>query len=287
MRLPGTHGLIHVCTPQRCPGVADDPFFKHDDDPFSDPFFVTAGEGGAFSKAPSAGRGSDSRGGKKDRSGAGTRPALSPEEQTAEAVRRAELELLMMDDDGILSPDGTMAHADSDAREGASSLRSQGRGRGAAPKLTRRERLAAKKEARRQARTQESDDEGGVPADFEPNLDDARFGELLTSSAFALDPTDPRFDARAAALSSSLAARRAAIAKAPRDGGEAGAQRRASGCRPAPSMAQDQGDGAALRAMVASLKRKKDKHRSVEHAELKRARRGDKPVKQRAKLRSG
>lgn len=144
----------------------DDPFFK-DDPSERDTVAHTR-------KAPKT---------KSDRAAAGAEKAAA-QEAAAEAARdRAQLELLLMDEDSI--------------RRAAPGPKTEENSTQPPPKLSKKERMRQKKAARVQERTGGSDDEDlGLTKDgFQANLADERFSALFKDDKFALDPTDPRFKA--------------------------------------------------------------------------------------------
>jgi hypothetical protein len=111
------------------------------------------------------------------------------------ARERADLELLMMNDDevrGVHSGSGILGKKSKKPAGGDASDLKKGR-------KSRKERLAEKRKSRgKAARRQESDDEDDETANGRgsgANVDtsDGRFAGLFESHHFALDPTDPRY----------------------------------------------------------------------------------------------
>ena len=111
------------------------------------------------------------------------------------ARERADLELLMMNDDevrGVHSGSGILGKKSKKQAGGDANDLKKGR-------KSRKERLAEKRKSRgKAARRQESDDEDDETANGRgsgANVDtsDGRFAGLFESHHFALDPTDPRY----------------------------------------------------------------------------------------------
>ncbi|GAQ86660.1 hypothetical protein KFL_003030030 [Klebsormidium nitens] len=157
----------------------DDPdgFFQHDENPFDDPFF--ADDKPANGKAP---RGKAEKGDKK------TERELEREKKREEAEaakrdearRKADLELLMMDDDLALA--GRLGGG-LEAKPAGYNLKAERR--------KEKEKLRKKKKGERVDEDAIEDEQAaeGAKVDFE----DPRFGALFSSHHFAIDPTDPRF----------------------------------------------------------------------------------------------
>uniref|UniRef100_A0A1D2AGV6 Uncharacterized protein n=2 Tax=Auxenochlorella protothecoides TaxID=3075 RepID=A0A1D2AGV6_AUXPR len=160
-------------------GVADDPFFQRDEgeDPFADPFFSSA------PGVPGAGIAANAATARKKEK------RSKRAEEGATAAERAELEMLLMDEADMLRK----------AQAGGTSSEP-------APKLSKKERLRLKKAARRAERAQGSDDEelalAGKPV---AGVEDPRFSSIVTSSLYALDPTDPRYKGESATLAKQVA----------------------------------------------------------------------------------
>jgi hypothetical protein len=202
------------------------------------------------------------------------------------AKERADLELLMMDDDAVLGHLGATTRAKPvDARDvDASTLGETRTSSAVSKKKSRKARLAEKKKLRgKDARRRESDDEDD---DGAPYGDDGRYGQssktsqqkvdvaddrfagLFESEKFALDPTDPRFrETKAAGFIAEERARRrseksrASLAlekkKKTRENGDARKKRDEKPETGDEKDASGAGD-VALRAMVKGLKRKSE-----------------------------
>ena len=186
------------------------------------------------------------------------RAARLAAEDPAAARERADLELLMMDDDALRG-DARVAGSNPVPSEDAADF-------GARPRKSRRERLAEKKR-RNAERRRESDDEddeahrragGGDVREAKVDVSDDRFRGLFENHAFALDPTDPRYkDVKSAKEIASERDRRR------REGGASGKKKKRrvdagedeDGARDAPRKKSGKGD-AELTAMVSGLKRK-------------------------------
>ena len=195
------------------------------------------------------------------------------------AKERADLELLMMDDDAVLGDFGATTRAKPvDARNvDTSTLGTLGETRtssAVSKKKSRKARLAEKKKTRgKDARRRESDDEDDDGAPYgqssktsqqKVDVADDRFAGLFESEKFALDPTDPRFrETKAAEFIAEERARRRGEKsratllekkKARRENGDARKKREKNGDEEDASGAGD----VALRAMVKGLKRKSE-----------------------------
>lgn len=179
------------------------------------------------------------------------------------ARERADLELLMMNDDEVRGS-GSGAGILGVKRSSKKPSDDDGGDDGKKGRKSRKERLAEKRKSRgKAARRQESDDEDDETANGRgsgANVDtaDPRFAGLFESHHFALDPTDPRYkDVKAAdAIVRERDRRRRAKDAAPKrkksdDGDVAGAG--AGDAKPKAGKAKD----LELSAMVAGLKRKK------------------------------
>ncbi|GAB4817011.1 hypothetical protein N2152v2_004057 [Parachlorella kessleri] len=248
--------------------VKDDPFFQHEDNPFDDPFFQDDGK--APAAAASDEEGAKGRGSMKGtvtvgiegkKKGSKADKEQQRQQQAEDARRKAELEMLVMDE-GALAGAAAKAAAATKAGEVAGS------------KLSKKERMRLKKEARRRERTEGSDEEdmNEAQGSFQVDLGDTRFQEMFTSHHFALDPTDPRYarsDATQASQGVLAIAREAAKRRDGPDregdrqnGAAAGSQHaRQQPNQPSAAGAVNGQGGAGggsadLRFMVASLKRK-------------------------------
>jgi len=143
---------------------------------FNDPFFASADDGGAASRRK-----------KKRSQGSDAVPVADAATARDEARRRAELELLLLDD-ARLKAGAAPLHVRAGTRDDAAIID------GDVMQLSRKEaRAAAKaaKKAARLARTRGGADGNGA----ELNTADIRFSALFTRPEFALDPTDSRFKA--------------------------------------------------------------------------------------------
>jgi hypothetical protein len=207
------------------------------------------------------------------------------------AKERADLELLMMDDDAVLGDFGATRPKPVDARNGGTSTLGETQTSSAvSKKKSRKARLAEKKKLRgKDARRRESDDEDddGAPPYGENRFDgrkssktsqekvdvaDDRFAGLFESEKFALDPTDPRFrETKAAGFIAEERARRrseksrASLAlekkKKTRENGALSRKKREENLPVAETGDEKDASGAgdvALRAMVKGLKRKSE-----------------------------
>ncbi|GJP75467.1 hypothetical protein CLOP_g5911 [Closterium sp. NIES-67] len=168
-----------------------DPFFAHDDteDPFADPFFTGAGDSGQGKTAK--GKPGEVKGRKAGKSEyerkAEERERKREErerERAEEERRRAELELLLMDG-GTGAGAGTGVkgfNLKADARRAKEKRRADKRGK---RQGSGEEELDGQGEGLRLGGKEE-----GVRG---VDVEDPRFAALFTSSQFAIDPTDPRF----------------------------------------------------------------------------------------------
>jgi len=195
-----------------------------DDDPFNDPFFL---ENDTFKDSSK----------KRNQTIKGKLPSSSKEE--SDQNKRAELEMLLMDESRLQSNNNVNLSMDS-----------QGKTISNGTKMSRKERLKLQKAKKRADREDGSDNEDlQVNGDF-LNMNDPRFQAVFQSEDFALDPTDPRFIK--AGPSASKMAKEAA--------------KRRSTKRPIaisstdqvtmPTSSNKKAKDAELKLMVASLKRK-------------------------------
>ena len=153
---------------------------------FDDLFFSAAGDAGAQ-------RGERKR--KRAAAGEASADDTSTPEAAAEARRRAELELLLIDDARLkagAAPLQPLQANDSDDEDVGADRRVDRRA-----KLSRKEARAAAKAARRERRSGKANVATVTSAAGTGTLDvaDARFAALFTRPEFALDPTDSRFKA--------------------------------------------------------------------------------------------
>jgi hypothetical protein len=200
------------------------------------------------------------------------------------AKERADLELLMMDDDAVLGDFGATRPKPVDARNGGTSTLGETQTSSAvSKKKSRKARLAEKKKLRgKDARRRESDDEDDDGAPYGENrfdgqssktsqekvdVTDDRFAGLFESEKFALDPTDPRFrETKAAGFIAEERARRrsekssASLLEKKKKTRENGDARKKRDEKPETGDEKDaSGAGdVALRAMVKGLKRKSE-----------------------------
>jgi hypothetical protein len=246
-------------------GVADDPFFQHKNDPFDDPFFTEndGGGGGNNNKSSAADpmkkdKKKKSRNSRKDGNGVEV-------DEEEEQRKKAELELLLMDEkDLLLKSSSSSSHKVGAINSNGITIGDPFKNKRRTKKVSMKERMRMKREAKRLERQEGSDDEDiaagdGKKKDFKPDLDDPRFSGLFTSPDYALDPTDPRYGKAgtgAAVVASEVAKRRSKqlVGKEGRravEGGEEGEEmetRRSGG--------GEIGGRGDLKLMVASLKRK-------------------------------
>ena len=234
----------------------DDPFFRDGPrssdgaDPFDDPFF----EEGHDDQQKET----DKKKKKKKEKTKKELPSGPHESEVEVARRRAELEMILMDDrslrDAAAGRGVLPTSISSRSKKGTKDMEDE-----VGPGLTRKEKIRAKKEAKRNKRlAEDSDDEDA--GDFQVNLNDPRFARLFTSHDFALDPTDPRFKTQDGAAA--IAAERAK--RVPRSGRRSHGGGGAAGPG-APGASSEEKRKAAekleLNAMVAKLKaKKKAKH---------------------------
>jgi len=224
-----------------------DPFFQQEEDPFADPFFADGSEPGASGAA---------KGGKPEKQAkrkekTGSKKSAKGDADGGEERDKAELELLLMDDDAVLGATRGLSVPGLSGAKG-DSAREDG-----AHKLSRKERIR-KKAAAKKARAQQydSDDDEALGASagrageaaFQTDLGDDRFKALYSDPRFALDPTDPNFQRQkgTADFAKEVSKRRRAGS-----GATAPAAPATSGAEPNGAPA-----GADMRSMVASLKRK-------------------------------
>ncbi|GLI59639.1 hypothetical protein VaNZ11_001564 [Volvox africanus] len=254
----------------------DDPFFKDDhEDPFADPFFNQDGDG---ANAAAAGTSDDSDAGEGRRARVNERKQKSKKggtagDKAATGNERADLDLLLMNDAALR-----------DAARGVKSrVLPAGHDVAAAGgkhKLTKKEKLELKKEARRKARAGSDDEDAAGAGDedavgFAVNLDDPRFVDMFQNAEYALDPTDPRFKKMQARekVMTEVQKRRAQQptlkkledlkqGQQEQNGASAAAE---NGATDAPQ--QQRGASSDLRIMVAKLKRKAEAHQEKERAQ--------------------
>ncbi|KAK9815149.1 hypothetical protein WJX73_008881 [Symbiochloris irregularis] len=251
--------------------AAADPFFRQEDDPFNDAFFQDEADGhGAVEAGIKQRKHADTETedpGPTNGSGAKDEKRRRLKE---ERRRKAELELLMLDE-GVLQDASKLGGGE------LAAARVQGSGRDDQDirrrKLSKKERVAAKKAAKARDRAGSDEEDAEHPATgaaFKVDVADPRFTSLYTSHHYALDPTDPRFTTASqgtAAIVAEAKRRQATTApasKAPaRKAGEAvvavvGQPQQASGTAGTPAEQHSR-----LGAMVTALKRKSASHRPL------------------------
>ena len=210
---------------------------------------------------------------KRESRKASKRRAKASADDPEAAKERADLELLMMDDDAVLGGSRvTVRGSNSHSRDADGPIDAPA----SSKKKSRKARLAEKKKLRgKDARRRESDDEDdeGAPRTEKTNatvdVSDDRFAGLFESEKFALDPTDPRFrETKAADFIAEERARRRSVKKKKEridrrsdedEDGEDGATTRATETEKiSAAKNKKSGDDGALRAMVSGLKRKSE-----------------------------
>jgi len=250
---------------------------------FDDPFFADAGDvdfdaaedddsGDEIGEKRSSKKNADVFAlAKRESKKASKRRAKASADDPEAAKERADLELLMMDDDAVLGGSrGTVRHTNSHSRDAENSTDAPALSK----KKSRKARLAEKKKLRgKDARRRESDDEDdeGFSRNEKTNVDvsDDRFKGLFESEKFALDPTDPRFRETKAAdfIAEERARRRSAKKSLERknrridrrsDEDEDGENAKTAKSATEKKSQIARGDDVALRAMVSGLKRKSE-----------------------------
>lgn len=152
------------------PRTGGDPFFSHDENGFNDPFFASDSEAPPKDE-PSRSK-KVSKGGKVERTGDEERAKQREEvkiKRKEEERSKAELELLLMDDDGV--------------QVGA-------RGFNLKSKKDKRKKDRGKKRADKGKDEEQQDDEDKLAT---ADINDPRFASLFSSHHFAIDPTNPQF----------------------------------------------------------------------------------------------
>ncbi|CAM6048176.1 unnamed protein product [Sphagnum compactum] len=152
------------------PHTGGDPFFTHDENGFNDPFFASDSEAPPKDE-PSRSK-KVSKGGKVERTGDEERAKQREEvkiKRKEEERSKAELELLLMDDDGV--------------QVGA-------RGFNLKSKKDKRKKDRGKKRADKGKDEEQQDDEDKLAT---ADINDPRFASLFSSHHFAIDPTNPQF----------------------------------------------------------------------------------------------
>jgi hypothetical protein len=164
-----------------------DGFFQHDENPFDDPFFADGPDangkatGGKANKDVAESNGKAK--GKTEREQERERKRVEAEAAKKEEARqKADLELLMMDDDLAMAGRLGARLEDESAKPAGYNLKAE------------RQKEKEKRKKKKGQRVDEDaiEDEQAaskVKVDFE----DPRFSALFSSHHFAIDPTDPRF----------------------------------------------------------------------------------------------
>ncbi|KAI9857865.1 MAG: pre-rRNA-processing protein esf1 [Trichoglossum hirsutum] len=131
---------------------------------FDDPFFVASPSAPTTTKTPRESR--EARRAKREQ---------RARDAKAEATKRAELELLMLDDDHIADPNSGKKLQHFDINE-----------------VLKAEKAKAKR-GKKGARRATAPIGAAVQENFKMDVDDPRFSRLWDSHEFAIDPTNPRF----------------------------------------------------------------------------------------------
>jgi len=195
-----------------------------DDDPFDDPFFL---ENDTLKVSKNT---------RKQNKG---EPPSSDNEES-DQNKRAELEMLLMDERRLQSINNANHSIVSQSKKISSSA-----------KASRKERMKLKKAKKRAEREDESDNEDlQTNGDF-LNMNDPRFQAVFQSEDFALDPTDPRFIK--AGPSASKLAKEAAKRRSVKKPIEVSSTDQVTIL---PSSSNKTAKDADIKLMVASLKRK-------------------------------
>ncbi|KAI3438627.1 hypothetical protein D9Q98_001049 [Chlorella vulgaris] len=193
-------------------GEGRDPFFQQEADPFDDPFFKDGPGADAAEAAELAAGGKHGKAQQQaslaEKKGRGKKGKVD----AADTSKRAELEMLLMDDAALQA-----AARGGNAASASAPAGKQQAGAAPAPKLSKKERMRLKKEAKRRERLEGSDDEDAAAGGGSfrgADLSDPRFSGLLTSHHFALDPTDPRFKDTSLNVAAAVAKKRSQVAAA-------------------------------------------------------------------------
>lgn len=240
----------------------DDPFFAAGDedvDPFAEDEAKAQGKG--------KGKGKDGKKKRKQREHEvteGDDPAAAEEARQ----RRAELEMLLMDDNAFRMAAKGVSPKMAAAVTGGAGDDDEGEDK---QRLSRKERLRLKRAKRRAELADdnsdgEADGAGGGGGDFKMDVKDERFGALFSRPEYALDPTAPQF-AKAEGVRAAVNARRreldaqeASLArkKKKKRAGQSASERLAA-ARQAVAEAEaasKKAKAAGVSSMVTSLKRK-------------------------------
>lgn len=207
-----------------------DPFFTHDDNGFDDPFFADVEQAPKELKASKSAN--SQHPGDKERA---KRREEKEQKKKEEERSKAELELLLMDDEGV-----------------------QGAARGfnlKSKKDKKKKEKGKKKKGKGEEGDAEEDDKLATAS-----LDDPRFASLFTSHHYAIDPTNPQFRKSAAQLKI-LAESQKRRSQKSQDVGDARPENLKSGDGDRSAAADASGTPdrkrkAELSSMVRSLKRK-------------------------------
>ena len=225
----------NVASPRTGQGEAD-PFFSHDDTGFDDPFFADAGEFPNDSKAAAKKNSKE----KKSKDSERLKKREEKEQQKKEEERsKAELELLLMDDEGV---------------QGAA------RGFNLKSKKDKKKKDKGKKKGGKDKDDDDQEEDKLATAD----LTDPRFAPLFTDHRYAIDPTNPQFRKSAAQLKILAESQRRRVQKS-EDGGDSRPATVASdglnseGGDATNEGSQDRKRKAELSSLVRSLKRKAGK----------------------------
>lgn len=226
-----------VASPRTGQGEAD-PFFTHDDTGFDDPFFADAGEFPDESKAAAKKSSKEKQSKESER----LKKREEKEQQKKEEERsKAELELLLMDDEGV-----------------------QGAARGFNLKSKRDKKKKDKGKKKKGGKDKDDDDQEEEDKLATADLTDPRFAPLFTNHHYAIDPTNPQFRKSAAQLKILAESQRRRVQKS-EDGGDSRAATVASdglnseGGDATNEGSQDRKRKAELSSLVRSLKRKAGK----------------------------
>jgi hypothetical protein len=218
-------------SPRTGQGEAD-PFFTHDDTGFDDPFFADADEFPDESKLAAKKSSKE----KQSKDSERLKKREEKEQKRKEEERsKAELELLLMDDEGV-----------------------QGAARGFNLKNKKDKKKKEKGKKKKGGKEKDDDDQEGEEDKLATaDLTDPRFAPLFSDHHYAIDPTNPQFRKSAAQLKILAEAQRRRVQKS-EDGGDSRAATVASDGLNSEG-AQDRKRKAELSSLVRSLKRKAGK----------------------------
>lgn len=198
--------------------VAEEPSAAATDLGFADPFFADAPSSVAAAKREKK---------RKDRE---SKVALAAEQ----ASKRAELELLMMDDNEAAKDGSGLRHFDM-------------------KQVVKSEKAKKHKKAKKQSREAAEAMEEGAQPDFEIDVKDPRFAAVYEKHEFAIDPTNPRFT-KTSAMKKMMDERRKRTQRRDGEAEEEGGKRKKVKVR-------DEGKAASeeVRRLVQSIKNKSSK----------------------------